>query len=280
MTYSPMMFGGSLHRTITSFATAWLALALLPILMPVPAAASSSGELTRIVVGLTTSTTPPAARAVISSAGLVKVGSVAPLRTSVYAGPPASAAQAAELLAAVPGVAYAEIDRPARALQRTPTDPLWAQQWGAQLIRAPLAWERTIGDQRTIVAVLDTGVDRDHLDLQGALTGGMNFVEPGQAPADRHGHGTMSTGVIAARAGNGLGIAGLCWECRVMPVKVLGDDGTGAMSNVAAGIVWATDNGASVINMSLGGPSPSQVVSDAVAYARQRDVVLVAAAGK
>ena len=85
-------------------------------------------------------------------------------------------------------------------------------------------------------------------------------------------------GVLAARTNNGRGIAGVCWECRIMPVKVLDANGSGTNSAVAAGIVWAVDHGARVISMSLGGPGTTQTLTDAIGYATRRGVLLVAAA--
>ncbi|HEY7148436.1 MAG TPA: S8 family serine peptidase [Gaiellaceae bacterium] len=164
-------------------------------------------------------------------------------------------------------------------LDTTPTDPDWSDQWGLRRAGFPFAWDVTRGSRNVVVAVLDTGVDASHPDLKGALVPGRDIVNGDADPKDDNGHGTAVAGVVAARANNAAGVAGACWRCSVMPVKVLGSDGTGTTSNVAAGIIWAVDHGARVINLSLGAPGTTQALSDAVSYALARDVVLVAAAG-
>ena len=141
------------------------------------------------------------------------------------------------------------------------------------------AWHVTAGAAETVVAVLDTGVDFGQPDLQGAFVQGYDVVNGDDDPGDDHGHGTMVAGVIAARADNGVGAAGVCWRCSLMPVKVIAADGTGTAAHVAEGIVWATDHGASVINMSFVLSSGDPVVEQAVAYASAHGVLLVAAAG-
>jgi subtilisin family serine protease len=162
--------------------------------------------------------------------------------------------------------------------QETPTDPLWGMQWGAALTQAPTAWAVTRGSASVVVAVLDTGVDLSQPDLQGAFVPGYDFVNHDSDPTDDNGHGTAVAGIVAARAGNGLGGVGLCPRCSVMPVKVAGADGTATGTDVASGITWATDNGARVINLSLGG-SYSETIAAAIGYAIGKGVLVVAAAG-
>jgi subtilisin family serine protease len=142
-----------------------------------------------------------------------------------------------------------------------------------------VAWDTTLGTAGTVVAVLDTGIAAGHQDLAGGLTGGWDFVNGDSNPADDHGHGTSTAGVAAARTNNGLGIAGACGACSIMPVKVADGAGYAFWSNLASGITWATDHGARVISMSIAGTSGGTTLSNAVQYAHDRGVVLVAAAG-
>jgi thermitase len=160
-----------------------------------------------------------------------------------------------------------------------PTDPGWSQEWGLTQIGAPAAWHVSAGSKPVVVAVIDSGVDATQPDLQGALVPGADFADGTGDTSDQYGHGTMVAGVIAARPDNGLGGAGICWSCRVMPVKVLGADGSGTAAAIADGIRYAADNGASVISMSFVLSGPDSGVESALAYAHSRGVLLVAAAG-
>jgi thermitase len=180
-------------------------------------------------------------------------------------------------LAAHPAVVYAEPNR-RRSLLRTPNDSVLEQQWGLRNIQAEQAWDITTGGE-IVVAVLDTGVDGGHPDLQGKVLPGYNVFNGGSNAGDDNGHGTAVAGLIAASTDNGRGIAGLCWGCRILPVKVLNARGGGDDAGVAAGIRWAADNGARVINLSLGGSEESQVLREAVEYAAGKGIVVVAASG-
>jgi subtilisin family serine protease len=160
-----------------------------------------------------------------------------------------------------------------------PEDPLLAQAWALHAIHAPAAWAQTTGTPEVVVALLDTGVDAAQPDLAGAVVGGVDLVSGDADPQDDHGHGTMVAGLVAARGGNGIGAAGVCRRCSIMPVKVIGADGRGDAATVAAGLRWATDHGARVINMSFVLDGSDAAVADAIRYARERGVVVVAAAG-
>jgi thermitase len=161
----------------------------------------------------------------------------------------------------------------------TLNDPLWKDSWSLVKVNAPAAWKVTTGTSETIVAVLDTGVDLAHPDLAGALVGGYDFVNRDEDPSDDHGHGTMVAGVIAARSNNRIGGAGACSRCSLMPVKVIAGNGSGNAADVAAGISWAADHGARVINLSFVLSGPDEGVAQAVEYAQSRGAVVVAAAG-
>jgi subtilisin family serine protease len=193
--------------------------------------------------------------------------------------PPSRRTAALASLRESPLVASAEREPFVDAFAITPDDEDWPQQWGLRLAGFPDAWTVTRGSSHVVVAVLDTGVDRTQPELRGALVPGYDFVNGDPDPSDDHGHGTPVAGIIGARGNNRTGVAGVCWSCSVMPVKVLDAKGVGLDSVIAAGIVWAVDHGARVINLSLGGPGDTEDLENAIAYAVRRNAVVVAAAG-
>ncbi len=164
-------------------------------------------------------------------------------------------------------------------LARTPNDPLYPDMWNLPKIKAPAGWDITIGNSSVTIAVVDTGVDFEHPDLQGKLVAGYDFVNNDGDPSDDQGHGTHVSGTAAAATDNGIGIAGVAWEPKIMPIKALSAEGRGAHSWIANGIMWATRHGADVINLSIGGPYTSATMQQAVNYAWNNGVVIVAAAG-
>jgi subtilisin family serine protease len=182
------------------------------------------------------------------------------------------------VLRADPRVRYAEIDGIVHAL-RVPNDELLSTQWSVEKTRAEQAWDLTTGSSQVVIGLIDTGVDPTQPDLQGKLVQGYDYVNNDQDPTDDNGHGTAVAGVVAANTNNRNGVAGYCWACLLMPVKVLDSDGTGFMSAVAQGMVWATDHGARVINLSLGGPDQDATIASATQYAQAHNVLVVAAAG-
>jgi len=174
-------------------------------------------------------------------------------------------------------VAYAEPDFVVEVLG-TPDDPGFVNQWGMVKIEAPQAWDVTTGSASINIAILDTGVDPDHPDLGNKIISNINF-SGSDTVDDVFGHGTHVAGIAAASTNNGIGVAGLGYAANIMNVKVLADNGAGAHSAIAAGIIWAADNGAQIINMSFGGGGSTQTLEDAVNYAWSKGVVVVAAAG-
>ncbi|WP_310550268.1 S8 family peptidase [Paenibacillus glufosinatiresistens] len=162
-----------------------------------------------------------------------------------------------------------------------PNDLLFsAYQWNLPAIETGKGWALTRGSGDCIVAVVDTGVQKDHPDLQGQLLNGYNAVTGGgSVPDDDVGHGTHVSGIIGALVNNGEGVAGISWYNKILPVKALDASGAGTTYSVAEGIIWAADHGARVINLSLGNYADSQFLHDAVKYAYDRDIVLVSATG-
>jgi subtilisin family serine protease len=164
----------------------------------------------------------------------------------------------------------------------TPNDPLFLGanfRWVFERPRFLDGWSRGVGDARTIIAIVDTGVDPTVADLQGAVLPGYDFADGDTDTSDPHGHGTMMAGLAAARTNNGIGIAGACGACSILPVRVSEADGNATWSATAAGIVWAADHGARIISVSLVGPASAPVLDAAVAYAQSRNALVVAAAG-
>jgi hypothetical protein len=211
------------------------------------------------------------------AAGAEERSTIEQLGVHVWRVPEHASARALRGLQRNPHVEYAEHDAIVELEEIVPDDPWWRYQASLVRARVPEAWGLATGDRGTRIAILDTGVAAVP-DLMHKLVPGWNTVSGSRDTSDHHGHGTRSASVAAADTDNGLGIAGYCWDCSIMPVKVL-DGSSGSTADVAAGIVWATDAGADVVSMSLSGPSSSTTLLDAVRYAHGRDVVMVAAAG-
>ncbi|NIN53203.1 MAG: S8 family serine peptidase [Nitrososphaeria archaeon] len=199
----------------------------------------------------------------------------------------------------------------------TPNDIEWRENWGLDKIGAPFAWNETTGSRSVVIAIIDTGVDLDHPDLSdniwinvdedldGEDNDGNGFVDdicgwdfvdtyedvwPGEDgterdndPMDFHGHGTHCAGIAAAVGNNTLGVCGVTWNCRIMAVRAgyKGDDEGGhlELDDAAGAIVYAVDNGAQIISCSWGTHYPSQMIHEAVRYAYEAGVLVVAAAG-
>ncbi|HVL38452.1 MAG TPA: S8 family peptidase, partial [Fimbriimonadaceae bacterium] len=208
-----------------------------------------------------------------------KVGEVPNLKVQLLRLPAGISTRAAlDYYRSLPGVEYAEPNYIAHA-QFTPNDISFNSQWGPKKIQAPQAWEVIQGSPDVIVAILDTGVDLSHPDLLPKLTIGWDFVNNDAWADDDHGHGTHCAGIAAAGTNNAIGVAGIGFNSRIMPVKVLGSNGSGSYAYIVAGIRYAADNGAKVISLSLGGQSTSYALEDAVNYAWSKGAIVVAAAG-
>jgi serine protease len=192
-------------------------------------------------------------------------------------------------------VDYAEPNYYVYALWQ-PNDPLYSYQWDLDNsnyggIQMEEAWGIQTGSASVVVAVVDTGVAYENYNTRGkkyylapdlaktVFVPGYDFVENDTHPNDDNSHGTHVAGTIAQSTNNGIGVAGVAFNTAIMPVKVLNKNGSGTDASVANGIIWATDHGAKIINLSLGGPSPSSTLGDAVKYAYDHGVTVIAAAG-
>ena len=166
----------------------------------------------------------------------------------------------------------------AGAQARLPSDPL-AATWTYGAVNLPAAWDLTTGSEAVAIAIVDSGVDALHPDLAGAVDGGFDFVDGDDVASDDSGHGTATAGIAAGRADNGLGAAGVCWRCRIMPLRVIGPDGFARWARIASAIDYAVEHGAAVVNASIYGETIDPGVHDAIRRARAAGVLVVAAAG-
>jgi len=175
-------------------------------------------------------------------------------------------------------------------------DPMYSQQWYIPAVKADLVWPQTKGDTTQIIAILDTGVDWLHPDLKNKIwknpkpstssypdgilndIRGWDYINNDNDPIDDNSHGTHVAGIAAAETNNGIGIAGICPNAKIMPIKVFQSSGRGDAATIAKGIKYAASHGATVINMSFGSYVDSKTMDDALANA-YATCVLVAAAG-
>jgi thermitase len=252
----------------------------------------------RVLVKFRPSISAMSVRPTLAAYGSVQIASI-PAIGVVKARVPARAS-VEEFLSALrrnPDVEYAEPDY-RTSIQATPNDEYFWRQYAlanngdnngppgspqpkAQAdIKATTAWESTKGSADVIIGILDTGVDLNHPDIKNKLvSAGHDFFNNDDSADDDNWHGTHVAGIAAAETDNSQGIAGVAWNCRVLPVKIVGADGTGSYSTMIDGLVWAADQGVEVINLSVGGDEPSDSLRAALKYAFDKGVVIAAAAG-
>ena len=257
-----------------------------PTRTPLPGEAAPD----RLLVTFRSALSPQRERALHLQAGGEVLQEIPALRLRVVRVPPAGRAAAIAAYQADPAVLAVEPDR-YLTVQEVPNDPLFSQQWALARVQAAAAWDITRGSPAITIAILDCGIFDEasrflapdglpgHPDLRGKVVARANFSDSLDTD-DYCNHGTHVAGIAAATVNNGLGVAGLGREARLLNGKVLNDTGVGATSWLINGLIWAADSGARVINLSLGGPGPCPVaLQSAIDYAWSRGAVIVAAAG-
>jgi subtilisin family serine protease len=178
----------------------------------------------------------------------------------------------------LPSVLYAGLNLRYQVVG-TPSDPDFDKQWAHGVVRSGDAWDTTTGSAEVTIAIIDSGIDETHPDLSARIDAGYDFVDNDADPHDLHGHGTHVAGIAAAVTDNGVGVAGMDWQARIMPIRVLDANGDGWTEGVADGITWAYTHGAQVLNLSLGGSSTDPALEDAIAQAHSSGSLVVAAMG-
>jgi thermitase len=218
--------------------------------------------------------------------GAKAVGKIAEIGVIHLQVPPQAGLALLEHLRQRPDVEFAEFDSQVQAFLQ-PDDPYFntsfasshygnVSQWGPQAVSGPAAWDVNEGDPSTVIAIVDTGVDSSHPDLSSKIVGQYSLTG---TTKDGFGHGTHCAGIAAAATNNDVGIAGMCPKCSILSVKVLDDQGSGYMSDVASGITYAASHGARVISLSLGGSGHSDTMRSALQYAVAQNALPVCAMG-
>ena len=186
-----------------------------------------------------------------------------------------------DALRALPEVEFAEMERLVRKASVTANDPLFTnQRLSLEHIRVPQAWSMCTGSASVKIAFLDTGVDGAQADLAPNMVPGWNFVDNNGNTQDLNGHGTTSVGVAAAAGNNGIGIAGIAWNSKIMPIRVEVQGGVASVFDLADGLVWASDHGARVASMGfMVGDTTGSAVSTAAQYFQSRGGVVIAPSG-
>ncbi|MGD2147809.1 MAG: S8 family peptidase [Anaerolineae bacterium] len=295
-----------------------VAVAVMSLLFPLGSVQAASGdqgnptptidlsaphEPDRIIVKFKPNVSQVGVASASAAVGAEVVNELPRLGAQILSVPPEELATKLAVLRSNPNVEYAEPDYIAQ-LAYDPDDPYYTggTQWGPQKIQADLAWDLFTGSQDVVIAVIDMGVDLVHPDLQSQLwtnagevpgngqdddgngyaddVHGWDFVNWDGDPQDDHGHGTHVAGIAAATADNGTGVAGVGFNSGVMAIKA-GNGATGSVrySAIAQSLYYAADNGADVINLSVGGYTSVSYLRDAVNYAWSKGCVLVGAVG-
>jgi thermitase len=237
-----------------------------------------------LLVKRTEDVSPEAFRSLLERQGYTQIeGLLVPQWWRVCAHDVSAASDEIAAIADLPGVSKAEREETMVAFF-TPNDPYYSEQWGLPNVKAPQAWDLTKGLSDVLVSVVDTGFDYSHPDKPIDLWVGWDFINNDANSTDDGGHGTHVMGIAAAAGNNGVGISGVCPNCSALVIKSLDASGSGTTGAVSNGIAYAADSAVSlgkrsVINLSLGGPSYSSLLADAVTYALASGSIVIASAG-
>lgn len=222
------------------------------------------------------------AAAVVETAerlGATAEAEISQLRIKAFRAPDSQRESIKQALAADPNVEYVEYDQPRYLLAGPPNDPLWPQQLGFKHVGLESVWDKTEGSGGVTIAIIDTGVLKSHFDLSDKMLPGRDFVNNDDDPADDHGHGTATSLTAAAVGNNTAGTAGVCWHCKILPIKAFNASGASSGLATANAIRYAADSDARIINMSFGTLVRLQAEQDAVAYAVSKGKLAIASAG-
>jgi len=242
-------------------------------------AAMQKPQTTRLIVKMAKGLTQAHAQSVLKGHGGTSKAAISKLDVHIVEVPAQAADAIMKRMKDDAQIQRVESDR-TRKWQGAPSDPHYPNQWALPKI----SWDQVYGVANarfdTKVAILDTGMDVTHPDLTAVVVPGYSVLDATNGLTDENGHGTWLAGIVAAHTNNQQGIAGVGYDhVQVMPVKVLAADGTGNDSDIIQGVMWAADNGASVILMAFSNPGFSDALQEAIDYAWSKNVVLVAAAG-
>jgi hypothetical protein len=251
------------------------------------ATCAASARATQLLVRFRASANTSQTRDTLAAVGAHEVKAIPDLGVRVVSVPAAASKHALASLWHSRNVQHAEPDAVALPEETVPNDPFFPQgslalaggAWGWYQTHTTRAWDITEGDPSVVIAILDTGLKTQGLDFSGQVVPGWNVLNStSDTSTDAGNHGTYVAGVAGLAADTGSGNAGYCPGCRVMPVQI-GTDSGASYSSMASGITWAADHGARVENLSWAGTSASATLAEAVAYARSKGVVVLAAAG-
>ena len=269
--------GDMLTRWLVSFSLAAGLLSAPPTALAQPALPHGSHVAGELLIGLKDDVSDDDLEKAYKAHGGKKIKSLEKIKVH-HIRVPEKALEAIEAaLRKNPKVEFVERNLIGQA-EFVPNDPGYSSQWHLPRISAAAGWDLTVGSHSAPIAVIDSGIDPYHPDLAANLIPGYNFVAGNTDTRDIYGHGTVVAGAAGAIGNSGIGVAGVAWASSIMPLVVLDSSGYGTIANVSAAISYAADHGAKVINISLAFNGPSSTLQNAVNYAWNKGLVIVAAA--